>query len=1084
MDATVSPFIPQDENPDRNRPNNARNTSPTPHLERPPRTVNRNGPRRQNRPPRTEGERSSRSEALNGQPDTNNVIQRPKKPRNRPPRVPTTNTNTNDPTTSASTSSTPIPEGEGKRLRNGRRRNPPTATSNDIATASTTERKGKGEATGQRKAPGGGRRGARFNASLTQTDTEATTSKPSEKYRAKSRAQEPIGDDLTSTLAHALSTPPYPDCPICFSSIHPAQPTWSCSPSTPVILADGEEAQYCWTTFHVKCIRSWASKSVKEIAEAWRARGEDKTGDWRCPGCQSKREVVPSGYWCFCNSTAEPKPSRLSTPHSCGGPCSRVRESGCGHPCALSCHPGPCPPCQITTRLECYCPGKKVIAFRCGLEQKGGSKAKRNLSCGEVCGRPLGCGKHTCDKVCHEGECGKCQVREMARCYCGKEEKEVGCGEGSAVQCYVEQHDPWIGRFSGDHSCGWPFECSKHKCEKPCHPPSQTPVICPFDPSKVSHCPCGQSTVAPLSTSDFSQYTFPAREKCTDPIPTCSSICSKLHPSCSHPCRAKCHTGPCPPCSVGIVRPCRCGASTRSILCCEIHQGESAEEKEILCDRQCTALRACRRHQCRRVCCPLASLAATGKKGRKRIVEEGPAVGEERGGLHECDLVCGKLLSCGNHRCEERDHKGVCPPCLRSSFEEMVCFCGRTVFEPPIPCGTRIQCHYPCPRPPPPCGHPRTPHSCHEDPTPCPACPCLTTKECACGKKMVPNVRCSLEREKVSCGTVCGKLMGCGFHHCERLCHGDDCGPCTTPCGKSRKLCLPNNHPCTQPCHAPSTCPETESCQSIVILTCPCGRIRQSVHCGRSASHPSGSLQASPKCSNDCNIAKRNARLAEALGISGDTRDKNSPATYHDEVVAFARANSKFLPVVEKAFSDFISSDRRTQVLPHMTPDRRKFVHDLAAVYRMDTQMVDQEPHRSVQLLRRVDTRIPSLLLSTYIASSGPPPSLGKLADLRSLKNSATSASSWRPVSAITPKPSASGVMAPVASGSQRGWTPVARPSSAGLASTSSHSTRTPTPTNTARSSAPRAPVPDVVQPPATTGETDEAVPENWEDDV
>jgi transcriptional repressor NF-X1 len=20
-------------------------------------------------------------------------------------------------------------------------------------------------------------------------------------------------------------------------------------------------------------------------------------GDWRCPGCQAKREVVPSGYW-------------------------------------------------------------------------------------------------------------------------------------------------------------------------------------------------------------------------------------------------------------------------------------------------------------------------------------------------------------------------------------------------------------------------------------------------------------------------------------------------------------------------------------------------------------------------------------------------------------------------------------------------------------------------------------------------------------------------------------------------------------------------------------------------------------------
>lgn len=31
------------------------------------------------------------------------------------------------------------------------------------------------------------------------------------------------------------------------------------------------------------------------------------------------------------------------------------------------------------------------------------------------------------------------------------------------------------------------------------------------------------------------------------------------------------------------------------------------------------------------------------------------------------------------------------------------------------------------------------------------------------------------------------RLMACGFHHCERLCHGDECGACTAPCGKLRK---------------------------------------------------------------------------------------------------------------------------------------------------------------------------------------------------------------------------------------------------------------------------------------------------------
>lgn len=152
---------------------------------------------------------------------------------------------------------------------------------------------------------------------------------------------------------------------------------------------------------------------------------------------------------CFCHSMSEPKQIRLATPHSCGNSCSRVRESGCGHPCPLKCHPGPCPPCQITTRPECYCPLKKVLAFRCGIDAIAG----RDLSCGNICRRTLGCKKHSCERVCHSGECNKCEVKDMARCWCGKVEKEIECEEGSEQQCFVEGQPPWIGRFSCDKRC-------------------------------------------------------------------------------------------------------------------------------------------------------------------------------------------------------------------------------------------------------------------------------------------------------------------------------------------------------------------------------------------------------------------------------------------------------------------------------------------------------------------------------------------------------------------------------------------------------------------------------------------------------
>jgi transcriptional repressor NF-X1 len=121
---------------------------------------------------------------------------------------------------------------------------------------------------------------------VSKADSLTLTSANSQRKRGKG----PSGDDLTSTLIFSLSTPPFPECMICFNQIRPEQPTWSCSPS------EEKEAQSCWNTFHFRCIQPWAGKSVKDMEEAWRARGEEKKGEWRCPGCQSKREFVPQKY--------------------------------------------------------------------------------------------------------------------------------------------------------------------------------------------------------------------------------------------------------------------------------------------------------------------------------------------------------------------------------------------------------------------------------------------------------------------------------------------------------------------------------------------------------------------------------------------------------------------------------------------------------------------------------------------------------------------------------------------------------------------------------------------------------------------
>ncbi len=56
---------------------------------------------------------------------------------------------------------------------------------------------------------------------------------------------------------------------------------------------------------------------------------------------------------------------------------------------------------------------------KCG---SSGGTDQTVYSCGEVCGQMLACGSHRCEKMCHEGECGQCELlpSRLSRCPCGK----------------------------------------------------------------------------------------------------------------------------------------------------------------------------------------------------------------------------------------------------------------------------------------------------------------------------------------------------------------------------------------------------------------------------------------------------------------------------------------------------------------------------------------------------------------------------------------------------------------------------------------------------------------------------------------
>lgn len=182
----------------------------------------------------------------------------------------------------------PKPPNQSKKSHPPRRRHPPKGT--DDSSSNQEKEKGKDRVV----------RRAKFNANLTpaadaQPVAVAATSLPA-KHRRHPKAFKPPPDagDLTSNLIRELSKPPYLDCLICFSAIHPSQPTWSCSP---LIQMQDENSPYCWTTFHLKCIREWSEKSYKEVKAAWEAREEfNKNGEWRCPACQGRRDKLIKGY--------------------------------------------------------------------------------------------------------------------------------------------------------------------------------------------------------------------------------------------------------------------------------------------------------------------------------------------------------------------------------------------------------------------------------------------------------------------------------------------------------------------------------------------------------------------------------------------------------------------------------------------------------------------------------------------------------------------------------------------------------------------------------------------------------------------
>ncbi|KAK2941891.1 putative FKBP12-associated protein 1 like protein [Blattamonas nauphoetae] len=224
-----------------------------------------------------------------------------------------------------------------------------------------------------------------------------------------------------------------------------------------------------------------------------------------------------------------------------------------------------------------------------------------------------------------------------------------------------------------------------------------------------------------------------------------------------------------------------------------------------------------------------------------------------------------------------------CPLCnthspIRASSSDptkiaSLCFCGKMEnpdinYDAPHSCGdicgrklsktsdgtvSEFDCPHHCPK------------TCHSGP--CPPCTQLgPPRRCFCGA-VEERRRCGADKDGFSCPGICGKILSCGNHTCERTCHSGPCGPCSKreqgycychktrrddiPCGSHNNLphdveyyidpvteqsvpcCFScgqhcervlscNNHLCQNPCHEHKCekCPGDPS----IVKQCGCGR--------------------------------------------------------------------------------------------------------------------------------------------------------------------------------------------------------------------------------------------------------------------
>lgn len=97
------------------------------------------------------------------------------------------------------------------------------------------------------------------------------------------------------------------------------------------------------------------------------------------------------------------------------------------------------------------------------------------VQCTRVCGKPLDCERHCCERVCHSGGCGACALSGPKACPCGKQQLPHATCDAVVPPC--------------GETCGKLLACGVHACHERC---AGSEGQC-----RVGSKPCRQGRAAP-----------------------------------------------------------------------------------------------------------------------------------------------------------------------------------------------------------------------------------------------------------------------------------------------------------------------------------------------------------------------------------------------------------------------------------------------------------------------------------------------------------------------------------------------------------------------------------------------------------